>query len=368
MLITPSCYEWNMARTAKPSISATTSISATSCSEFVLHRGDAMSAYAHWHQPDTIISDGAYGLGGFPSDPYDTSSLTEWYAPHVQAWASLASPATTLWFWNTEQGWASVHPLLINSGWVYEQTIVWDKGLSHTAGNSNGKTLRRFPVVTEICVLYSRKLELPSTNGVLPAQQWLRYEWQRSGLALNLANEACMVRNAATRKYLTSDRHWYFPPPDMLVQMALFANAHGKPTNRPYFTLDGENLPTAEEWGKLRYKWNFEHGVTNVWSHPPVNGKERYRGNSLRSAPRIHNPGSNSALHLNQKPLEFMRRIVNACTDPGDVVWEPFGGLCTASVAALELGRKAYAAELVETFADIAESRLQEAVRPLRAA
>ena len=63
-----------------------------------------------------------------------------------------------------------------------------------------------------------------------------------------------------------------------------------------------------------------------------------------------------------------MRRIVNACTDPGDVVWEPFGGLCTASVAALELGRKAYAAELVETFADIAESRLQEAVRPLRAA
>lgn len=362
MPITPPCYEWSMAHQRKLSIAT------TSRAEFAIHRGDAMCAYAHWPQPATIISDGAYGLGGFPSDPVDTSDLAEWYAPHVQAWANSALPSTTLWFWNTEQGWASVHPLLSNSGWVYEQTIVWDKGLNHAAGNSNGQTLRRFPVVTEICVLYSRKLELPTADGALPAQQWLRHEWQRSGLPLNSANEACGVRNAATRKYLTSDRHWYFPPPDMLELMALFANAHGKPTNRPYFTLDGENPPKAEEWRKLRYKWNFEHGVTNVWSHPPVNGKERYRGNGLRSAPRIHNPGPNSAAHFNQKPLELMKRIVKACTDTGDVVWEPFGGLCTASVAALELGRRAYSAEIVEAFADIAEGRLQEAMRPVRAA
>jgi hypothetical protein len=31
-----------------------------------------------------------------------------------------------------------------------------------------------------------------------------------------------------------------------------------------------------------------------------------------RAAPRVYNPGSLSAAHLNQKPLEFMRRILNA--------------------------------------------------------
>jgi site-specific DNA-methyltransferase (adenine-specific) len=48
-------------------------------------------------------------------------------------------------------------------------------------------------------------------------------------------------------------------------------------------------------------------------------------------------------------------------TAPGDVVWEPFGGLCTASVAAVTSGRLAYAAELVPRFADLAEERLAAA-------
>jgi DNA modification methylase len=39
-------------------------------------------------------------------------------------------------------------------------------------------------------------------------------------------------------------------------------------------------------------------------------------------------------------------------------VWEPFGGLCSASVAAVALGRRAYAAETDRAFADLAEERL----------
>lgn len=331
---------------------------------FSLYRGDALNAYYDWPRPNAIISDGAYGLGGFPGDPLEAGLLPQWYAGHARAWSARALPSTALWFWNTEQGWASMHPLLAELGWIYEQTIVWDKGLGHVAGNSNGRTLRRFPVVTEVCVLYSRKLELPTGQGLLPAQEWLRHEWRRSGLSLNLANEACGVRNAATRKYLTCDRHWYFPPPEMLEKMARYANQHGRPTNRPYFSLDGERPLSAADWSKLRYKWNFEHGITNVWSHPPVNGKERYRdrGNGLRSAPRVHNPGRNAAAHLNQKPLALMRRIIRACTDAGDVIWEPFGGLCTGSAAAVELKRRAYAAEKVTAFADIADERLTQAL------
>lgn len=325
---------------------------------YELYHGDVSEAYAFWPTPATIISDGAYGVGGFPGDPRTPDGIADWYRPHVVEWAKHSAPATTLWFWNTEQGWATVHPLLVEHGWKYEQTIVWDKGIRHVAGNSNGKTLRRFPVVTEVCVFYSRVLELPTEDGVLPAQQWLRHEWRRSGLPLYRANEACGVRNAATRKYLTADWLWYFPPPEMVERMARCANLHGQPTDRPYFSLDGVNAITAEQWATFRYRWNFQHGLTNVWSHPPVNGSERYRGNGHRAAPRVSNPGSHAAAHHNQKPVELMRRIVEACTAVGDVVWEPFGGLCTGAVAAVELGRRAFAAEVVDRFAEIAAHRL----------
>jgi DNA modification methylase len=55
-----------------------------------------------------------------------------------------------------------------------------------------------------------------------------------------------------------------------------------------------------------------------------------------------------------------MRRILAACTDSGDVVWEPFGGLCTATVAAVEMGRVGFAAEPVTDFYELALRRLQE--------
>ena len=57
-----------------------------------------------------------------------------------------------------------------------------------------------------------------------------------------------------------------------------------------------------------------------------------------------------------------MRRILNAVTDPGDVVWEPFGGLASASVAAVQEDRFPCVAEVDHDFAEIATQRLDDAV------
>lgn len=331
-------------------------------SAWSVFRGDALDAYSLWPAPSAIISDGAYGVGGFPGDPRTADGLADWYEPHVEAWAKHARPASTLWFWNTELGWATVHPLLVRHGWDYVQTVVWDKGVGHIAGNVNGDTTRRFPVVTEVCVFYRRRLEFPTPDGVMSAKQWLRYEWRRAGLPLHRANQACGVANAATRKYLTQDWLWYLPPAEMMERLVGYANEHGRADGAPYFSLNGAAPVTAAEWARLRDTWSHNHGITNVWSAPPLHGHERYKGNGLRSAPRVHRPGRNAAVHLNQKPLEFMRRIISACTRPGDAVWEPFGGLCSAVVAAIELGRDGYAAEPVEHFADLAIERIESAI------
>jgi hypothetical protein len=330
---------------------------------YILHRGNALDAYSHWPVPATIVSDGAYGVRGFHGDTTGPDGLLRWYEPHVEAWSRAAHPATTVWFWNTEVGWATVHPLIAAHGWDYVQAVTWDKGKAHVAGNVNGKTIRRFPVVTEVCVLYQRRLELRGPDGLMPAQQWLRREWQRSGLPFYKANHACGVKNAATRKYLTQDWLWYWPPGLMMERLAAYANEHGGGSGWPYFSLDGKTSVTAKEWDSLRHHWNHTHGITNVWSRPPLHDSERLKGTMRRAAPRVYKPTGGSAAHLNQKPLEFMERIIYAVTKPDDVVWEPFGGLASASVAAVALGRKAYVAEIDDHFAQLAGERLRLAVR-----
>jgi hypothetical protein len=331
-------------------------------SAYLLHRGNALDAYRSWPTPTAIVSDGAYGVRGFHGDTVGTDRIAEWYQPHVEAWSRLAGPATTLWFWNTEVGWATVHPLLVRHGWEYVQAITWDKGIGHIAGNVNGKTIRRFPVVSEICVFYQRRFEVTGPGGPMPVQQWMRSEWQRSGLTLSRANEACGVANAATRKYLTRDWLWYWPPGAMIERLAAYASEHGRESGWPYYSLDGQTAVTAKEWDSLRHKWRHAHGLTNVWQLAPLHGVERVKGTMRRAAPRVYNPGSLSAAHLNQKPLEFMRRILSAVTEPGDAVWEPFGGLASASVAAVQTGRFACVAEVDHDFAEIAAQRLDDAV------
>lgn len=329
---------------------------------YELVAGDGLNAYSSWPTPATIVSDGAYGVGGFPGDPRTPDALGEWYRPHIERWSAHASLATTLWFWNTEVGWANVHPVLREHGWKYEFTNTWNKGVGHVAGNVNGRTIRRFPVVTEVCVYYTREPRFPVAPGatdLVHAKEWLLSEWKRTGLRTRSANEACGVKDAATRKYFDQGWLWYWPPPEVMAKLVDYANEYGDPAGAPYYSLDGVQPVTAKEWAGLRSVWNHEHGVTNVWDLPPLRGPERFKGSLKRSAPRVHNPTSMSSSHLNQKPLALMRRIINASTAPGDVVWEPFGGLCSATAAAIELGRQGYAAEIDANFAAMAAERLQ---------
>lgn len=314
---------------------------------FVLEHGDALDHYGHWDTPSVIISDGPYGIGGYEGDPRSVTDLPKMYEPHAAKWAECAKPATVLWFWNTELGWATVHPVLERHGWKYQSCNIWNKGINHIAGNCNGKTMRSFPVVTEVCVQYVRNPEFICINGS-NIQTWLRQEWLRTGMPLNRANDACGVKNAATRKYLTTDHCFYFPPQEVFDRLRDYANTHGEPSGRPYFELPAD-LNTAGGWSRIWYNWNFEYGVTNVWETPALRGQER-----IKDGARV--------LHLNQKPLSLMRRIIGAVCNPGDVVWEPFGGLASASAMAIKLDCRPFAAEIKEKYFKLAHERLEKAV------
>lgn len=320
--------------------------------DVALHLGPAEEHYTHWPSPTCIVSDGPYGIDGFPGDTRTAESLADWYEPHIEMWSKRSTPATTLWFWNTEIGWASVHPVLRKHGWAYRCCNIWNKGLGHIAGNSNSKTLRQFPVVTEVCAHYVMEPRFPVNGNVLNMQEWLRYEWARTGLPFRLANDACQVRNAATRKYLTADHLWYYPPVQMFERLATYANSQGDPCGKPYFSTDGRSPISSQTWERLRAKFKCEIGITNVWSEPQVAGVERIQGTRSGMKYKFR------SLHGSQKPLKFIERIIQCSTDSDDTVWEPFGGLCPGAVVSHRLGRHYRAAELNPEFFVAAVSRL----------
>ena len=317
-----------------------------------LYHSDFLHCYKKWPKPTVIVSDGPYGLNGYSGDLLSVENLSHWYKPFLKVWHDSSLPNTTLWFWNTEEGWATVHNEIVNSGWDFVNCHTWNKGIAHIAGNVNSKTIRHFPKVTEVCVQYSRRNKIQTrNNGELSLKDWLRYEWKRSELPFSKANIACDVKNAATRKYLTKCHLWYFPPSDAFHKLVTYANKYGEKSGKPYFSVDGIKPLDADTWETYRAKFNYIHGITNVWNTPPLNGIER-----LKNGTKV--------LHSNQKPLELMEILIKCSSNVDDVVWEPFGGLCSASFAANKLDREFYACEIKKEIFDEAVKRFKHIQKP----
>jgi site-specific DNA-methyltransferase (adenine-specific) len=307
---------------------------------------DVLSLYEEWSSPNIIVSDGGYGVSGFKGDTHEPATLTNWYKPHIEAWSRQARAGTTLWFWNTEIGWATVHPMLDANGWEYLGCNVWDKGIQHIAGNCNLPVLKGFPVVTEVCVQYVKRPQFHMNGQTLSLKEWLRLEWERTGLPLSKTNDACEVANAATRKYLTKDHLWYAPPPEVFAKLVTYANEYGQASSKPYFSIDGHQPITQQEYAKLFATFNGKYGITNVWQHPPLHNNERIR---LK--------GTTKYAHLNQKPLKLIQLILEVSSSEGDVVWEPFGGLCTVGLAAHMMKCIGFSAEVNAEIYQLAVSR-----------
>lgn len=316
---------------------------------------DALQVYDQWPSPVAIVVDGPYGIGGFPGDPSDHGALSEWYRPHAEAWFRHATPLTTLWFWCTEIGWAATHGVLEEAGWEYVGCNIWDKGVAHIAGNCNTRTIRKFPVVTEVCVQYVKPAIFDVDGHQVHIKEWLRREWKRSGLPLSRTNEAACVKNAATRKWFTRCSLWYFPPVEAMEKIVAYANSYGRPSGRPYFSIDGKRPITGEEWSRMRSRFNLQAigpwergtGPTNVWREPALRNGERVRVDRELG-------------HPNQKPLSLISQLVKVSTMPGEVVWEPFGGLCTTAVACLRENRQCCSAEILPGYFELACKRIEQ--------
>src|SRR5262245_12953484 len=105
-------------------------------------------------------------------------------------------------------------------------------------------------------------------------------------------------------------------------------------------------------WDK-GHTWNFtrQRDMHNFIEAPICGGAERVR----------------DPVHPTQKPLRVLRRLLDLASLPGDVVLDPFMGVGSTGVAAVEMGRRFVGIEIDEAYVAAAERRI-EAARPKVAA
>jgi site-specific DNA-methyltransferase (adenine-specific) len=311
---------------------------------------NALACYKDWAQATCIVSDGPNGLHPLPGDPCDLDDLAHWYAPHIAAWHQYSAQNCTVWFWSNHLAWQKVHNAFDQLGWELQEicTLINDGRSGAANGTSSPSSDER--ASTEVLVRYTKRRMLLTIEGQLASEkQWLRSEWMRSGLPLSLANAACNVSDIATRKYLSQGDLWCRPAGSALAKLAQYCAQHAPCTDIPYFSIDRKNPITAELWDQQLPMQNPEHEVGSICQMPALLGRERVC--DVYGKP----------VHIWQRPLAMMRRLIEFSTRPGEVVWEPFGGICSATVAAAAINRKACASESDPLLHDAAVRRVKVA-------
>jgi len=81
---------------------------------------------------------------------------------------------------------------------------------------------------------------------------------------------------------------------------------------------------------------------------------------NILSVPSLKGSSKEKCGHPSQKPLELITKLILCCTDPGDLVLDPFLGSGTTAVAAEMHGRNWIGVETNEDYCSICERRLRE--------
>lgn len=105
--------------------------------------------------------------------------------------------------------------------------------------------------------------------------------------------------------------------------------------------------PNQRKNGKLRCN-PLAKNPSDVWQFPKVTS-----GKNRSSKERTPHPA--------QFPTAVVDRIIKACSNPGDVILDPFMGSGSLAEAALRAGRKAVGFEINADYVDLTAERLKVA-------
>jgi DNA modification methylase len=127
-----------------------------------------------------------------------------------------------------------------------------------------------------------------------------------------------------------------------------FCNAHEtllwvkKSEKQSRYTFNYKSLKAGNEDLQMRSDWHI----------PLCTGEERLKINGEKA-------------HATQKPEALLHRIIRACSNPGEVVLDPFFGTGTTGAVAKKLRRHWIGIEQEEKYIPLAHDRIMQIVPPL---
>ncbi|MGL4424573.1 MAG: DNA-methyltransferase, partial [Gemmataceae bacterium] len=127
------------------------------------------------------------------------------------------------------------------------------------------------------------------------------------------------------------------------------------------FNPDGIRVPSARMTTYADRRANPVGKLPDdTWVLRPQETADHFQADSdTWSVSRVCGTFKERTGHPCQMPEALLERIVRVSTNPGDVVFDPFGGSGTTLAAAKKLGRHYLGVELSENYADGIRKRLQ---------
>ena len=287
-----------------------------------------------------VYCDGPYGLEFGDWDMAKGKDLVEWYRPFFDSFDRICMPSCNLVVWGRSDSWAWLHCELINRGWKFAGSAVWAKP-SCFQMRSDPAVCRSWPQSHEQFGIHRRdELETDTCASTVVAyaaggsdenwiRVWLRQQWEDAGFSLSEADTALGTRGMAGHYFGKSQ--WSLPTLKAFMTLGKYAQENGKRKDGlPWFihpssvscdlhdsykSLQGswEELQKsyqhlADEFERMRAPYNWEKMVGSVWNERTPTARATRHGHPCEKAPSL------------------TRRLIEVLSNPGDVVFEPFGG------------------------------------------
>ena len=205
-------------------------------------------------------------------------------------------------------------PYLQDLGFELRQQIIINKGIKAVAGRAT-KKYKMFPNVTE-SVLFFVKDNINFSRNLLKKRQ------KELGLSSKTINEALGVKS-------NGGGMWSIYTGKNICEQFPTKQLWDKLQNVLKF-----NLP----YNTIAQTYNAEMGITDVWSDIDFYSEKR--------------------IHPTQKPIKLIDRIINASSNKGDKILDPFGGSGSTLISSYNNQRNAVIIEINSNYIEKIKQRL----------
>lgn len=283
-----------------------------------------------------IHADPPYGMGkekdGIANDNLYREKLDAFQMAWWSAWRGSIEDNGSAYIWgNAEDLWRLWYSggLKDSERLTFRNEIVWDKGDAGAGGISHqgADGLRLYPNSTERALFFMLGEQGFNNNadnyweGWDSVLEYLQAEAEKVSLTASDVQRVCGVGMYG---------HWFTKS-----QWTFIPEHHYKALQKEYDGFKKEYDELKKEYDELKKEFyatrayfdNTHDNMTDVWNFQRVQGEDRHG-------------------HATPKPVEMMERVIKSSSRKGDIVAVPFGGTSPEMVAAENLGRRVFSAEL----------------------